>query len=82
MEVAGQVVGDQLGQRTCQLDSGRTAPDEEDGEVAVGGLSRLGSGVGPLEAGQHVVPEPEGVGKGLHGKRVLSDARDAEVAGR
>ena len=81
MEVAGQVVADQLRQGAGHLDPGGPPPTR-----TMVRRTRVGRPARPASAcsnvRQDVVAQPHGVGEGLERIGVLLDAGDAEVAGR
>ena len=68
--------GEQLGERAGGLDAGGAAADHDEGEPAAVDLRRIA--VGRLEALEHVVPQPGGVGERVEREAVLGRARGAE----
>src|SRR2546423_990459 len=78
-KVLGQDVSDELGQRTGQLHTGRSAPDDGEGEGTVVDGPRVG--VGPLELQQDMAAQPGAVEQRLQRERVVLDAGHAEGCG-
>ena len=68
----------QLGERPCGFDTGWATTDDDEGQERVAGC-RIARGVGALEAGQHVVAEPRGIGQRLQADRDIGDGLIAEV---
>ncbi len=67
-ELGSQVAGGQLPDLPCQLDAGRSATDQREGEPPAS-LRVVSGGLGHLEGTEHPAPDGEGVGDRLHARR-------------
>jgi hypothetical protein len=78
LEVLGQDLREQLGQRAAELHPGRPSARDHEREAPV--VHQRGVGVGFLEAAEHAAAQVGGVGHRLEWDRVLGHTGHPEVA--